>query len=789
MDSHKFWHFQQDGREFSFTHRDLAQPWRNYLVNDRLQTVLTHTGAGPSHGTRSTHSDYLTPERNPRTVFLRDRDDGTLWHLNGTLGPAPEDWRCTHGFGYTKITATQQKIAGEMNIFLPLDEPLEIWRLKLTSRDHRRRRLQVVPLTLWRLGFRGNSDNTDEVVFEPRTTAAASAPAETASPKSTAVDGFILARCYHWPFPRHRNSYPEFIRDYDRVGFMSASLPVQGFDCMLEPFVGAGSLDRPAALSKNGGLGNRQKRGTPSCGALELHLDLAPGETVELVVLVGHAKDRRELQRLQTAYNQPQQAEEAFCKLGAWWDEYRGRQRIELPDREVAEFANGWNRYALWVRHFNRFGYRDTAQDMVAMAPIDRERGRRRLELMYSAQFQDGWTWHDVDTMGWDHHRSINGDVPAWMPWATAAWARETGDFSLLEKKFPFVDGGTDVTAYDHCKLALQRLLDDSAKAYLGLPRIHSGDWNDCLCGSWRQGVSVWLAQFLVATLEDFAECARRTGREEDGRWMRAEAERLRQTVNQHCWDGRWYVAAFDDDHRPIGSATDRQARIFLNPQTWAVLCGIADGERSQAAMAAVEELMDTPVGIPLLAPPYSEIEERAGLISRIVPGQHHNGGSWNHAVTWAIIAECRIGRPDRALQIYRNIFPPELARRWDLHISEPYVHTSYTNTPLSEETGRTGVGWNTGTVCWIWRTLFEGFAGIDATWDGLIINPSLPREWPKLKLTRQWRGTRFEIEIDGTSGARRNVSKIEVDGKAWPADQPIPAADGPGERKVRVTL
>ena len=765
-----FWTFANEGREFTFTNRDLKQPWRNYLANDRLQVILTHTGVGPSHGTRSQHSDYLTWTHNPRTVFIRDRDAGTLWHLNGTLGPAPADWRCTHGFGYTTLSATQEEVAGELTFFLPPDDPVEIWRIKLTNRASRTRRLQVVPLTLWRLAFQGNEEGTDDVKWE-------------------AASDFILARCLHWWFPDCRNSYPQYLRDYDRIGFMAASLPIRGFDCMTEPFVGDGSLAKPDALTQDGKLGNRQKMGTPGCGALELHVDLAPNETAELVVLVGQAVDRAEAERFMAAYNSPEKADAAFARLHAWWEEYRARQSVSIPAApEIAEFANGWNRYALWIRHFNRFGYRDTAQDMVAYAPIDRERGRRRLELMYPAQHRDGWTWHDVETLGWDQHRSINGDVPAWMPWATAAWVRETGDFTLLEQRFPFADGGPDATAYDHCKLALERLLNDGKNSHLGLPMLRSGDWNDCFCGSSKRGVSVWLAEFLVATLNDFAECASRTGRTADAAWMRAESARLSQIVTGHCWNGEWYVAAFDDDHHPMGCAADTQGRIFLNPQTWAVLSGIADAARGRTALASVERLMDTPVGIPLIAPPYTQVEARAGLISRMAPGHHHNGGSWNHAVTWAILAECKIGRPDRALELYRKVFPPALSNQWPLHISEPYVHTSYTNTPASGETGRTGVGWNTGTVCWIWRVLFEGFAGVEATWDGLRIDPRLPKAWDRMSLTRRWRDTVFQIEIEDPKHVQQGVARLEVDGQPI-HNAVIPGTSGPGERRVRVVL
>jgi cellobiose phosphorylase len=406
------------------------------------------------------------------------------------------------------------------------------------------------------------------------------------------------------------------------------------------------------------------------------------------------------------------------------------------------------------------------------------------MRSLFEAELQRGATMHETDRLGWDNHVTINSDPQLWPAWAASFLVRETGDLSHLETRHAFRDGG-EASAYEHMKRALEFTLDHSGLH--GLPLIRSGDWNDCLNGPHERGVSVWLAEFLYICLMEVAEMARRTGRDGDSIRYAAEAERLKRTINEKCWDGRWYVRAFDDDGAPIGSASDDEGRIWVNAQTWAVIGGIAPPERALESLKAVEGLMDTPVGIPMLAPPYTRVG-RAGLISRMAPGCHHNGGVWNHAVTWAIIAECMTGRPGRALDIYRRIFPPKLSNEYDLHVSEPYCHTSYTNAPLSGELGATGVGWNTGTIGWVHRATYEGFAGLHAGWDGLVVDPSLPSDWREVKVTRRYRRNVFEIAIDNPEGRERGVASIEVEGEPRDSNL-IPAVEGDARRRVRVVM
>jgi cellobiose phosphorylase len=759
-----FWSFSDDGREFSFTKRDLKLPWRNYIFTDQLKSSFLHTGGGAAFD-RSPVNDCLCPDNNPRLVVVRDQADGAVWTVNGVdSAKQPADWKCTHGFGYTRIASKTRDIAGSVTYFVPVDETTEIWRIRLENTGSTARTLRVFPCVLWRFGLVGYETGFDDVTF---------------------ADNMIVGRCHHWPFVHYRSTNNEFEREWDRVGFMASSPSPSGFDCVLETFVGDGGFSTGAAAIQAGQCRNSVHRGTDSCGVLQIDVTLAPGASADLVVLVGMAKDASDAVRIRGKYGTSAQADAAFGALRQWWTDYLGRISIELPDSDINTFANNWHRYNMFTRYYSRFGVRDTAQDMGAVVAYDPARAKARLTMVLEAQFEDGCTRHDVDILGSFHHRTINSDLPLWVTWLTGRYIRETGDYGFLEQKLKYVEG-SEGTVYQHCVRALDYIKKESGR--FGLPLTKCGDWNDCLVGSATTGVSVWMGFFYHVSLMDMHEIATRTGHKADAARFLAQARELAASINANCWDGRWYLLAFDDDGGVIGGHTEEEGRIWLNPQTWGILSGVAPADRARTSMEAVQELMDTPVGIPLMAPPYTKTQKRIGMITRYAPGHHHNGSSWHHGVTWTMLAECKLGRADRALELFRKLLPPYMSNKWEEHKTEPYTYASYTNTAPSGQLGRTGIPWNSGTVCWMYRVLFEGFAGITPEFDGLRVEPSLPAEWRKISVKRPYRGAVYHITIEDPTGVSRGVKELYVDGKRV-AGNVIPVVPAGQEAKVRVVL
>jgi cellobiose phosphorylase len=759
-----FWRYSDDGKEFSFTRRDGKAPWRNYLSTDRIKSVFSPTGGGMSFG-RCSYNDSFLADNNPRLVHVRDQESGASWTINGSdTAQQPADWQCTHGFGYTRLQSKTNEIAGSITYFIPVDEATEVWRIRLENTSNRERRLRVFPFVLWSFGLRGYDQSFDHIFFDQQ---------------------MIIGECHHWPFLDFRSTNAEYNRCWDKVGFLASSPAPTGYDCVYKSFVGEGqSVTRPAAVQEGACRGSH-KRGAASCGALQMDVTVPPGGTADLVVLVGMATNAQDAARIRSQYGTPALADAALASVQQWWTEYMARIRIELPDADITTFANGWNRYGMYTRYYYRFGVRDTAQDMGAFATFDVARAQSRIQRLYETQYQDGSTNHDINQLNSPFHKSINSDVPLWLPWAAGSFIRETGDYTMLEQKYRYFDGG-EGTVYEHCVKALDYIRRESGR--FGLPLLKCGDWNDCLMGSNKTGVSVWLAIFYHINLMEMQELATRTGRTADAARFLAQARALAEAINTHAWDGRWYLMAFDDEGGVIGGHTEEEGRIYLNPQTWAILAGIAPPERARQSMAAVEELMDTPFGIPLLAPPYTHDQERIGVISRMAAHEHHNGGIWNHAVTWAILAECRIGRPDRALELYRRLMPAYLSQQWPDYTAEPYSYTSFTNPAGSGEPGRCGTGWNTGTVCWIYRVLLEGFAGLTAEFDGLKVNPCLPTGWRTISVKRPYRGGVYQITIEDPKGVSRGVAEMTVNGTKIAGDR-LPILPAGEVAQVRVVL
>jgi len=760
----EFWRFSDNGREFSFKRRDLKETWQHFISTDALKLIISEHGNGPSFG-RSNSSDSLLSSKSPRLVFVRDQDTGEVWTVNGTdSAEQPADWTCTHGFGYTRLSSTTHEIAGSVTYFVPTEDAVEVWRIRLENTGSRPRRLRVFSLALWDLGLRGYSPLFEDVSF---------------------TDDMIVADCHHWPLPAPRSTLAEHNRAWDRVGFMSSSPRPSGFDCVYNSFVGEFTNMARADAVQDGECRNSVKRGADNCGALQMDVEVESGATADLVVLVGMAEDRDGVARVRAKYETPELADAAFEGLKQWWADYLDRMHIELPDRDIESFTNGWNFYAAYTRYCHFPGVRDTAQDMAVFCAIDPDRAKRRIKEINQSQFRDGCTHQHVDELGRLHHRSINSDVPLWIPWVSAKYIRETGDYTLLDEMCTYQDGG-EGTIYEHCVKAIDHIHAESGR--YGLPFLRCGDWNDCLMGSSKTGVSVWLAIFYHINLMEMHELAARTGKTEDAERFLAQARELEETINDKCWDGRWYLRAFDDDGGVIGGHTEEEGRIYLNPQTWAIMAGIAPADRALTSMEAVEELMDTPVGLPMLAPYYTKPQERIGVISRMMPGSHHNGGVWNHASTWAVIAECRIGRQDRALELYRRMLPPYLSQKWEDHRSAPYAFASYTNTPQSGETGRTGVAGITGTICWLYRAVFEGFAGVTPEFDGLRIDPRLPSEWRTIGVKRPYRGSVYNISIESLSGVSQGVKELYVNGKRCEGNV-VPIQPAGQEVDVKVVL
>jgi cyclic beta-1,2-glucan synthetase len=320
-----------------------------------------------------------------------------------------------------------------------------------------------------------------------------------------------------------------------------------------------------------------------------------------------------------------------------------------------------------------------------------------------------------------------------------------------------------------------------------------TGDWNDGmnLVGSHGRGESVWLGYFLHEVLTQFAPIARGRGDAPFADRCLAEAARLRANLEEHGWDGAWYRRAYFDDGTPLGSSGNDECQIDSISQSWSVLSGAADPERSRRAMAAVDaRLVRRESGlIQLLDPPFDTSAMDPGYIKGYVPGVRENGGQYTHAAIWAAMAFAKLGDGARAWELLGMINPVNHARTAEaaaVYKVEPYVVAAdvYAVPP---HTGRGGWTWYTGSAAWLYRLVVESLLGLRLEVDRLHLAPCLPADWPQYKLHYRYRETVYHLTVD-QAPAGAGPMRVSVDGVAQ-NDPAIRLVDDHQEHWVEVSI
>ncbi len=789
----RYGHFSADGREYVVTRPDTPRPWVNVICPGEYGTVVSQCGGGYSWMRHASLNRLTRWEQDlirddwGKWLYCRDRDSRRAWSLAWQPVKArPRHYECHHGIGYTSILSLNEEIESEYLIFVPPGEPLEIWRVRLTNRSRRRRRLDLFSYFEWNLGPAPDTHREFHRLFiEPEYVPAAGALLATKRLNTIAEDGRGEPWNCEWP----------------HVAFHGASPGPVAHESDKEKFVGPyGDLARPAALDRPR-LSNSTSKWQDGVASLQVAVRLAPGETREVDFTLGLAATRAAALRLSRRYRAPAAVEAARQRMRRHWDAFLAPLEVRTPDRAFDLLTNTWLKYqTLSARVWGRtgyfqpggaYGFRDQLQDSLAFLPLAPEHTRRQILLHAAHQFRDGTTyhwWHPLIEEG--ATKKYNDDL-LWLPFVTLAYLRETADFAILAERVAFLGrdgkpGRVRGTLYDHCRRAI-----DSFWARIsprGVPRMGAGDWNDGLSAIGRRlrSESVWLGHFLVGVLEEWADLEGRLPRP-DARTAaryRREAVKMRRALNRHFWDGDWYARATKDSGETIGSRRCQEGRIYLNAQTWAILNGIVPPRRLPRLLRAMRRHLYRDFGPLLLAPAYRKPDPEIGYLTRYAPGSRENGGLYTHAAAWAVQAECRLGRGDQAWRLLRSFCPIRRGLKPDLYEVEPYVTPGNVDGPDSSRYGRGGWTWYTGSAAWTFRVSTEWVLGVRPTYDGLLVRPCLPRAWRGFTMRRSFRGSVYRITVRMRSGRRG----IWVDGRPH-GTETIPAFGDGREHRVLVRL
>jgi cellobiose phosphorylase len=789
--------FTPDGREYVIsTAREQVTPapWVNVLSNPHFGTVVSENGLAYTWS-ENAHEFRLTPWHNDpvsdssgEAFYIRDEERGHFWSPMPLPSRGATPYVTRHGFGYSVFEHTERGINTEVWVYVALEAPVKFTVVKVRNQSGRLRRLSATGYVEWVLGdLRPKS--VMHVVTE-------------VDPQS----GAIFARnLYNTEFG-------------NRIAFFNVDDGTRTVSGDRTEFIGRnGTLQKPAAMTRSR-LSGKIGPALDPCGAMQVTFELANGEEREIVFTLGAGRDADDAGNLIHRFWGSAAARGALEEVWQHWNHTLGTVQVETPDPSINILANGWLLYQtlacrLWGRSGyyqsgGAIGFRDQLQDVMALIHAEPHLMRDHLLLCASRQFLEGdvqhW-WHPTSGRGIRTHCS---DDYLWLPLATCRYVLGTGDTGVLDEPIHFIKGrpvnseedsyydlpGRSeqvATLYDHCVRAITRGIDRTGEH--GLPLIGSGDWNDGMnmVGKNGKGESIWLAFFLFDVLMGFTEIALLHDDEPFGELCRQNAGKLRRNIEQHGWDGEWYLRAYFDDGSPLGSASNTECRIDSIAQSWSVLSGAGDAEHSRMAMDAVEKhlVRQDHSLVQLLDPPFDKSNLDPGYIKGYAPGVRENGGQYTHAAIWAAMAFAALGDRRRTWEMLKIINPINHGRSTEeikTYKVEPYVIAAdvYAVPPHS---GRGGWTWYTGSAAWMYRLIVESLLGLKLEVDKLYFEPCLPPDWEMFKVHYRHRNTIYHITVQETSADSTETS-VTIDGVPQ-QDRAIPLLDDRQEHEVTVRI
>ena len=783
MIKNDYGYFTDDHREFVITNPQTPRPWFNYIWNEHYGGLVSHGGGGFSfldspRDNRISRMRYncLPWDRPGRYIFLKDKNSGDYWSLSWapTIDRRYDAYEARVGQGYTAIVTEYMGIRAELTYFVPRDTNGEIWKVRVDNLSGEKRDLEVYAFQELMMG-----NALNDIINQPN-------DKHFTEVRFNHDQQTLEATRRYWVLHKKSASVEQPNIDWRYKVYFCMNLPINGFDGSLDKFIGRWRSESNPIAVETGKMSNTEITAGDPVVALQsgLHLDAGQGKdfSVFLGVASKDAGDSRESLTI-SQYRDNDHVEKKLAEVRAYWDHYLSHVQVSTPDESFNLMLNVWNQYQSAVtfdmaRNAGYYhggllfgtGMRDQFQDILGMVIVEPERVRSRILQALRFQFNNGSTLHNFFKLTNHGERTHHSDTPLWIPFGIIEYLNETHDFSILDEVVEYYDSGQS-SVYEHMVRALDFAIGECSER--GLPLIRKGDWNDTLdqIGPGGKGETIWGAFFLCYVLGKTFELLDYLGDTEvKTRWQRAYAD-IAYVVNDIAWDGRWYVRAFRDNGQVVGSGRMKQGKIFLNAQSWAVISGVAPGERADSALKSCLEHLENKTGMQLCWPAYREVEDDIGLISRCVPGKKENGAVFNHASSWFVLAGIMNGNVEDAYRIYNKMLPvnASAAVGIDRYETEPYVYSEYVTSREHETEGQASHSWLTGSSVWMYRIGLDWILGVQTSLKGIAIKPHLPSAWKKVQVTRKYRGKILRLSIENQGGDDNEVHKIFVNGKQTP--------------------
>ena len=787
----KFGFFDDDKKEYVIRSPKTPYPWINYLGTQDFFSLISNTAGGYSFYKdarlrRITRYRYnnVPVDMGGRYFYLYD--GGDFW----SPGWSPvkrelEEYECRHGMGYTVLKGKRGGVSAEVTFFVPQNFAGEVQKVVIKNESGAQKSLKLFSFLEWCLweayddmtNFQRNY-NTGEVELEGSTI-------------------------------YHKTEYKE---RRDHYAFYTVNTPIAGFDTDRESFIGLyNGFDNPQVVA-SGKSSNSVADGWSPIASHCIEINLAPNESKELVFILGYVENKQEekwqdpgvinkqkAHAMIKQFETVQQVDAALAELAAYWDKLLSVYTVTSEDEKLNRMVNIWNQYQCMVtfnlsRSASYFesgigrgmGFRDSNQDLLGFVHQIPERARERLLDLAATQLENGGAYHQYQPLTKKGNDAVGGnfnDDPLWLISACAAYIKETGDLDVLNTMVPYEnDESKAQPMLDHLKRAFYHVVD--RRGPHNLPLIGRADWNDCLnlnCFSNTPGESfqtstskdgkvaesVMIAGMFCYIGPEYVALCRLTGKEDEADKAQGYIDEMKQAILTSGYDGAWFLRAYDDYGRKVGSHENEEGKIFIEPQGFCVMAGIGEKEgKCIQTLDSVKKYLDTQYGLVLNNPAFTRYYIEYGEISTYPGGYKENAGIFCHNNAWIICAEACMGRGDLAFEYYSKIAPAYTEEYSEIHRTEPYVYAQMIAGKDAKRHGEAKNSWLTGTAAWNFVAVSQFILGIKPSYDGLEIDPCIPQQWSGFKATRQFRGATYEIAVKNPQRVSKGVKQLTVDGK-----------------------
>ena len=789
----KFGYFDDINREYVITTPRTPYPWINYLGTQDFFSIISNTAGGycfykDARLRKITRFRYNNIPIDTGGRYFYIHDNGDFW----SPGQMPvkrelDFYECRHGLGYTRIVGERNGIQVKTLFFVPEKVNAEIHKVTVTNTGKENKKITIfsfIEFCLWNAyddmtNYQRNL-NTGEVEIESNT---------------------IF----------HKTEYRERRNHY---AFYSLNTEMTGFDTDRESFCGLyNGLDAPEAV-KSGKSSNSLADGWSPIASHSIEITLKPGEQKTFVFVLGYVENevnekweavgvlnKAKAFAMINSFKTEEQVDSAFNSLKKYWSCLLDKFQVNSRDEKLNRMVNIWNQYQCMVtfqmsRSASYFetgigrgmGFRDSNQDILGFVHQIPEKARERILDLAATQLEDGGAYHQYQPLTKKGNNEIGGnfnDDPLWLILACAAYIKETGDSEILEEQVPFDNDMTKkASLFEHLKSSFYHVTNNLGPHKL--PLIGRADWNDCLnlnCFSetpdesfqtttgkeGRVAESVLIGGMFVFIGQEFVRICEYFEKEDIARNARKHIEEMKATIMAHGFDGEWFLRAYDDFGQKVGSNENEEGKIFIEPQGFCVMAGIGleDGT-AQKALDSVGKYLDTAYGLVLLYPAFSKYYVNLGEISTYPQGYKENAGIFCHSNPWIIAGETLLGRGDKAFEYYSKIAPVYTEDISEIHRTEPYVYSQMIAGKEAKRHGEAKNSWLTGTAAWNFVAISQWILGIKPEFDGLRIDPCIPKGWEGFSVKRWFRNSMYNIKVTNPEHCSRGIKKLFIDHKEF---------------------